>query len=302
MNILKERLMEAIETKNATNNTMEDDITTYVWKGPKEMLNGQKFQDKIKLIDAADEQLIAFYDHCKSMLYSKDVLNPGRYVLIEKIQEDREKCNAELYIRYLEGIYKPEDNRSKKLRRFYLDDLNKYLSTHADQIPPERYKDVYISDIMDDVPMEFSRLTVDLVRNAAKSDLGTINRKPITLNFLVKLGVWFDQDEIKDLNEIDENTGKRRDRIDVVKERLGLKPTVRLKSNDRGLSYRELRSMVKLKNAKFENMTTEQLYVYREKVSYRLEDSCLAQAKMWEEKMAEIEKVAKSRGWSFEEE
>ena len=47
----------------------ESAINNYVWKGAKEYVNGEAIQNEIKLIDATEEQLNTFYDHCLSMLY-----------------------------------------------------------------------------------------------------------------------------------------------------------------------------------------------------------------------------------------
>jgi hypothetical protein len=53
MSILGEKLKEKLAEK-------ANDITTYVWKGPK--VNG--VQEEVKLIDASFEQLRKYYEHC----------------------------------------------------------------------------------------------------------------------------------------------------------------------------------------------------------------------------------------------
>lgn len=294
MNSLKEGLTAAIEAKN-------NDITTFVWKGPKEELNGQKFQEEIRLVDAADEQLMAFYEHCKSMLYSKDPINPGRYTLVDLIQEDREKCNTELYLRYLEGVYMPDQQRSKYPRFMYLQAINKYLSRNSDTYPANTWNELPISEFTDGVPEEFTQIPVNMVMDGCLDKLGKIHKKPITLNFLTKLGVWLTPDEMRDLTEHDENTGKVRDRLEVIKERLGLKPIVRLRVNPTGLSYAELRAMVNLKNKKFSELTTEQLLVLRNRILFLLENHSINCAELWIQQMRNIRMVANSRGWDFED-
>ena len=90
---MKEKLTEAINAKN-------NDVKSFVWKLARNKQTGE--QEEIKLVDATEEQLNRFYTHCMSMLYSEDKLNPGRYVLLDIIKEQREKCNVELFLRDLE--------------------------------------------------------------------------------------------------------------------------------------------------------------------------------------------------------
>ena len=113
---------------NVAEETKRNDVRTFVWKGAKEEINGVKVQNEIRLMDATPEQLQKFYDHCRSMLYnttSKE--HPGRYVLLNMIKEQREKCNTELYLRFLEK----EDllnHRPKYPRINYLQDLRASLN------------------------------------------------------------------------------------------------------------------------------------------------------------------------------
>ena len=115
------------------------------------------------------------------------------------------------------------------------------------------------------------------------------------MNFILILGLWFDADEIKDLSEKDPVTGKMKNRLDVVRERLQLKNNVSLKIDPNGLNYNELRAMLKLRSCRFSDLTTDQLLVLRNKVLFRLEDSCAANAEIWIEKIKEILKTAEAR-------
>ena len=95
MNTLKEKLTEAINARN-------NDVKSFVWKLARK---ADGTQEEVRLVDATPEQLQQFFNHCYSMLYSTDKLNPGRYVLLDIIKEQREKCNVELYLRRLkEGV------------------------------------------------------------------------------------------------------------------------------------------------------------------------------------------------------
>ena len=57
MTILGDALSQAINAKN-------NDVNTYVWKGPKIDLNGHKTQPEVKLIDMDESKLQSCFDHC----------------------------------------------------------------------------------------------------------------------------------------------------------------------------------------------------------------------------------------------
>ena len=82
MTILKDKLTEAINAKN-------NDVKSFVWKKARDKASG--IQEEIRLMDATPEELNQLYAHCHSMLYSTDKVNPGRYVLLDIIKEQREK-------------------------------------------------------------------------------------------------------------------------------------------------------------------------------------------------------------------
>lgn len=295
MTSLKDKYAAAIEAKS-------NDVNSFVWKGPKEDFGEQKIQREVRLVDATDDQLRGFYKHCMSMLYSTNPVNPGRFTLINKIQEDREKCNTELYLRYLENNYHTETDRAKYPRFQYLQDMKKWLSRNTNEVPPANYYDIPITAIVGNVPEEFSRLSIGMVIDGCLDQLDRIVKKPITLNFILNLGVWFTPDELVDLSEKDPETGKMRDRRDVVIERLGLKNNAKIKIDPKGLTYSELRSMLRLKNSRFSELTTDQLLVLRNKVLFILEQEIATHAELWIEKLKQLTKVAEMRGLNLEEE
>jgi hypothetical protein len=92
--VLGDKLSAALESK-------KNDINNFMWKGPRKFVNGKRVQEEFKLMDATEEQLKKCYAHCKSMLYSKDKEDPGRYELINILRDQQLRCTAELYIRYL---------------------------------------------------------------------------------------------------------------------------------------------------------------------------------------------------------
>lgn len=286
--VLGDKFVEAINAKN-------NDIKTFVWKGAKELINGEKVQNEIRLVDATPEQLNKFYAHCKSMLYSNDKVNPGRYVLLDIIKEQRAKCNAELYLRYLEDG-NPENGRDRYSRFQYLQDLKAFLNNNKELFPREVLSETLITETTTGIPAEFSDLSIDLVLDACLDTLGRFEKKHITLNFITKMGLWFEPQEMKDLTEKDETTGKVRDRLEVIKERLNLKSSTKLRLDPKGLNYCEFRAMILLKSKKYSALNTDQLLALRNKVLFRLEEEVAFHASQWETRMDQIRKVAESRG------
>lgn len=286
--VLGDKFVEAINAKN-------NDIKTFVWKGAKELVNGEKVQNEIRLVDATPEQLNKFYAHCKSMLYSNDKVNPGRYVLLDIIKEQRAKCNAELYLRYLEDG-NPENGRDRYPRFQYLQDLKAFLNNNKELFPREVLSETLITETTTGIPAEFSDLSIDLVLDACLDTLGRFEKKHITLNFITKMGLWFEPQEMKDLTEKDETTGKVRDRLEVIKERLNLKSSTKLRLDPKGLNYCEFRAMILLKGKKYSALNTDQLLALRNKVLFRLEEEVAFHASQWETRMDQIRKVAESRG------
>ena len=136
---------------------------------------------------------------------------------------------------------------------------------------------------MDNIPEEFRDVTIENVLDGCLDTLGTFDKRHLSLNFLTKLGVWFTPAELKDLTVKDEVTGKNKDRIKVIIERLRLNPNTQIKVSSKGLSYAELRSMLTLKVKKYSDLTTEQLLTLRNKVLFRFENEIDYHISQWEE-------------------
>ena len=285
MTVLGDKLGEALNAK-------ANDINNYVWKGPK--VNG--VQEEIKLIDANFEQLQRFYNHCNEMLYNSDSKYPGRITLLSIVDDQIKRCRAELLIRWL---------RSEKqyTTTNCLEDLRAIISNNKEQLTQEVIKTYAIGNIMNGLPIEFERIPISLVMDACLDSLGVLDNSHLTLNFIVKMGLWFTQQEMqKPVNEgglykKDPETGKAMDRLEVVSKELRLNPSIVLRIDNTGLSYAEFRSMCRLKRDKYANLTSDQLRLLSNKVLYRFQDQCEMQAKQWQDKIAEILKVAESKGW-----
>ena len=285
MTVLGDKLGEALSAK-------ANDINNFVWKGPK--VNG--VQEEIRLVDADFYQLQKFYNHCNEMLYNKDSKYPGRVVLKDIVQDQIQRCRAELLIRWL---------RSEKqyTTTNCLEDLRAIISNNKEELTQDVIKTYAIGNIMNGLPIEFERVPISLVMDACLDSLGVLDNSHLTLNFIVKMGLWFTpQDMQKPVSEgglykKDPETGKAVNRLEVVTKELRLNPSISLRIDNTGLSYAEFRSMCRLKRDKYANLTSDQLRLLSNKVLYRFQDQCEMQAKQWQDKIAEILKVAESKGW-----
>ena len=285
MTIIRERLEEAIASKKA-------DIKSFVWKGEKKEVNGVLTQEEIRLIDADENQLKKFYNHCMSMLYNQDKQNPGRYLLLNIIKDQIERCNCELFLRWLE-------QEKGKPRFTFLSDVRTILDNNKDSIPDT--KSVPISAIVGGCPDEFKEIPISLIIDGCIDRLGYFNKQHITLSFIVKQGLWFTQQELKDLTERNED-GTIKDRIEVVKERLGLelKPNINLYITPKGLTFGQLKAMLLLRSKKYSELTTDQLKTLRNVILFALSDEVRFHINQWESRITQLKEVAKFKGITLE--
>jgi hypothetical protein len=289
MTMMKEKLTEAINAKS-------NDVKSFVWKFARK---SDGSQDELRLVDATPEQLNRFYNHCYSMLYSNDRLNPGRYVLLDIIKDQRSKCNTELFLRKLESGAICADAKPYP-RHLYVQDIRTYMNAHKEEFPSKELKNISIAACTGGLPREFERISIENVLDGCLDQLGSIDTKHITFSFILNMGIYLTPSEIKEFDEKDKE-GKTRSKLEVVKERLGIKPSVRLIVKPSGLNYNELRAMVTLKPKKYSELTTDQLTVLRNKVLFRLENEVMYHIESWEERMDQIKKVAKYLGVTLEE-
>lgn len=281
--MLKEKLVEAIEAKR-------NDINSFIWKFAK---NEEGSQESIRLVDATPEQLQQFYDHCNSMLYSTDRKNPGRYPLLGIIKEQRNNCNIELFLRKMrEGAY----TNGEGIPRFtYLEIISSFINNNRARFPESELNNIPISTITGGLPKEFGRLSIKAIRLGCLDALGVFDTKHLTFSFIINLGVYLTPEERKEFVEKDEN-GNKRSILEVVKERLNLKPFINLHIKPSGLNYKELRAMLTLRSKKYSELTTDQLTILRNKVLFRLEQEVNNHIDSWEERIRQIKLVAQTKG------
>lgn len=288
MTVIKDKLTEAINAKN-------NDVNTFIWKGKRHKDHSP--QEEIKMMDATEEQLNSFYQHCESMLYNENTKEPGRYTLLKIIQEQREKCNVEIFIRKFETGELCSDGVGYP-RHLYCANLRKFLDSNKAQLPSSEWDTTSIACCAGDLPREFKQISIKSTIEACLDSLGFYDGSHISPKFILSLGVCFTPAEIRELTERKEDGSARRV-LEVAKERLGLRSHIRLNINpNNGLTYTELRAMLDIckKERKYSKLTTDQLVTLRNKVLFHFEDKVKFEAQQWEDRKLQIEKVCEVRG------
>lgn len=275
--LMEEKLKEAIDKK-------QSDINSFVWKGEKELdASGRYKQPEIKMINLSQEDLQKYYDHCKKMLFNQDPSKPGRYLVLERIPEQRDRCGAELFLRYLE--------QNKGMSRFsLLGSINEFQKNNREIL--KIWKPT-IEDVFANIPEEFGKIPLSLVIDGCLDRLGTFNKKAITRNFVLKQGIWLTPTESKELME--EGSGKQR--LEIIRERLNIQDVERLSINSKGLNFTQMRAMLNIKqDRKYMDLTTTQLETLRYRILFNLEENVKEHIAFWERKMEELEIIANYRG------
>ena len=284
MTIIRERLEEAMASKKI-------DVKNFIWKGEKKEINGVMTQEEIRLIDADEKQLNKFYNHCMSMLYNQDKQNPGRYLLLDIIKDQIARCNCELFLRWLE-------QEKGKPRFTFLSDVRTIFDNNKENIPDTT--NIPISTIVGGCPDEFKEIPISLIIDGCIDRLGYFNKQHITLSFILKQGLWFTQQELKDLTEKNED-GTTKDRVEVVKERLGLtKPGINLYITPKGLNFAQLKAMISLRSKKYSELTTDQLKTLRNIILFALSDEVRFHINQWEARISQLQEVAKLKDITLE--
>ena len=257
---------------------MQQDVNKFIWKGNKELdTTGKYIQKEIKLIDMSISELNHCYEHCKTMLYNKDSKNPGRYIVLNIIEDQRLRCGAELLLRYV--------SIEKGIPRFTLvSSLNEWTKNNP------TIKNPLIEDVLSKIPIEFSKIPISLIIDGCLDKLGVFNKKHITRTFILKQGFWLTAAESKEIT--DRFEGKVKDKLEVVREDLRLKEVEKLYPNSKGLNFSQMRAMITLRpNKKYVDLTTLQLETLRNRILFSLEEAVLKHIAAWEERMSQIEKV-----------
>lgn len=277
--MLKEKLEEALKKTN------KEKLESYVWKGKKVKVGDSFVQDEKRLVDSSIEELLRFRTYCEIMLTNQSVTEPGRQIVLKTIKDQRLRCTVELFIRSVETA-------ESGIPRYLLNEQIQTILKHKDI----KAKDSVLSDVSVNCPIEYKDLPLPLIIEGCLEKLGVFNRKHITLAFILKQGVWLTQQELAELTEYDE-AGNLKNRLDVIRERLNIDKNIMFRINSKGLSYSNLRSVLQLTNKKYNELTTDQLKVLRNRILFNLEAEVNQHIKQWETRIKEINEVIDSKGW-----
>lgn len=286
MTIIKEKYKEAEYKRN-------NNISSFVWLFAKDS-NGE--QKSIKLVDATPDQLKSFYTHCQMMLHNNSKRNPGKYVLLDLIKEQREKCTIELFVRKIESGVLCADG--KGIPRFlYCQSLLSFRKKNIEYFTTHDFESSPINLVAGKLPKEFDSLTIGSVMSACLDQLGIFNNRYITSKFIFSLGICLTPKEMIEYSPKKDST---KSRLDIVKEQLGIKPSTILEITSKGLNFTELRALINLHTDNYSHLSTDQLNVLRNKILFRLENKLLSDISNWEKRLDEIRKVAKNRNIALE--
>lgn len=270
MGDLADKLKQAIEKRT---NSMEN----WTWM--------DKNGNSVRLVDMTNEELQHSYNHTLDMLYRKSNFKYGKLEVRKNIQKIHESCNSELLRRYLQYELAVDMFKTNK---DLLDFIMKFKE--ANHVTNEDNITVMFSNL----PKEFETLTIGDLIKACLDTCEPINRKLISNEFIMSLGIWLTEDEKRDLTEYDEN-GKLRPWVEVMKERLFIDGGY-FRVTPTGLNYSELRSLLNLESrSRVSSTPSDTLYLLRDKILLLLDNDLEYHIKKWEGLKEQIEKVAESR-------
>lgn len=274
MSDLGDKLSKAIEKRN-------NDINSWTWI--------TKNGDAVRLIDMDADELQKCYTHALDMLYRTTNYKFGKYEVRKNIHRIYNSCNAELMHRFIQHELNTE---IFKTNRDILDYVNKFKEVN------HFTNDDSITNMFDGLPKEYETLTIGDLVKACLDSLEPINRRLISNEFIMSLGVWLTDEDKKDLTEYD-SQHKLRPWLQVMKERLFIDGGF-FRVTPSGLSYPELRSLINLESrAKVSTVPSATLRLLRDKILLMLDQDLEYHIKKWSDLEHKIEEVAKYKGWEL---
>ena len=274
MSDLADKLTQAMEKRN-------NNINNWTWVNK----NGES----IKLLDMTQDELQKVYNHTLDMLYRKTNYKFGKLEVRKNIQKIHRSCNAELLHRYIQHDLTIDIFKTNK---DILDFINKFKEVNGVT------NDDSITLMFSNLPKEFETLTIGDLLLACLDACEPINRKLISDEFIMSLGIWLTEDEKKDLTEYDEN-GKLRPWIQVMKERLFIDGGY-FRVVPTGLSYSELRALLNLEQrTRVSTVSSGTLALLRDKILLLLDNDLEYHIKKWNTLKSQIEGVAAYNGWEL---
>ena len=231
------------------------------------------------------------------MLRNDDPKHLGRYNVLEEINKEIEKCNVELFLRYLENKYLVRDNYNPTPRFKMMIAIKEFIKNSNEEAESRGinldWKTLSVNHLRNgNFPTEFQDVNISDALEGCIDQLGAFNKQHLTMTFITKMGLWFTKSEE---NELKGNSNM--EKLKSAKERLNLPSKLVLRFSEKGLSYHEMRAILTLpKKQKYSDMTTEQLVTLRNKVLLRLSKEIDSHIYSWKRLQKQIELVAKSKG------
>lgn len=269
--LMETRLKEAFSKK-------QNDINNYIWKGPKVKVGDEFKQETIKLVDCSIDQLKEYYNYCDKMINNSSKKTPGRKMMLEIIQDQRNRCNTELFLRWL--------NKENQISRFSFMNV---IMTFFKNNPNLDKNSLVLDNIIGQCPYEFKNLPVTMVLDGCMDTLGLFLKKYITVSFILRQGVWPSESERKELP-------KQKLTPEFILNYLGVNPKHKVRLNSKGLSLEQMKAMVSLRNKKYSEMSTLQLETLRNRILYALESEITFHIRQWENRKKQIQRVLESKG------
>ena len=288
--VLGDALKKAIDAK-------KNDYSNFVWKGEKKKEGDKYVQDNEKIVDMTPERLKECWEHCERMLRNDDPKHLGRYNVLEEVTKEIEKCNVELFLRYLENKYLVREHYNPTPRFKMMVAIREFIKNSEQEAEARGisldWKTLPITHLSEGgFPAEFQDISISDALEGCIDQLGAFNKQHLTMTFITKMGLWFTKQEENELKATS-NT----DRLKLAKERLHLPSKLVLRFSEKGLSFHEMRAMLTLpKKQKYSDMTTEQLVTLRNKVLLRLSREIDSHIFNWKRLQRQIELIAKNRG------
>lgn len=277
--LMQQRLKEAFDKKR-------NNINSFIWKYEKVYTDNGVTQESVKLVDCSVGELKRLYEHCNSMLNSKSRNHPGRYEMLNIIADQRNRCNTELFLRWLQ--------KENQITRFSFMNV---IMTFLNNNPNVDRKELVLDNIIGKCPYEYKNIPVDMVLDGCMDTLGLFYKRYITTSFLLRQGVWLNE---KEKNELITNSKSITPQL--ILEILKVDPkkhTVDI--NPKGLSLEQMKSVISLRNKKYSEMSTVQLETLRNRILFALEKEINFHISDWKHKKRQIEMVLKSKGVSVDE-
>jgi hypothetical protein len=279
---------------------MTSAIETYIWKDKRLTKNKEEKQVSYRLIDTDEYTLNSMYKHCKDMLYSTDPNHLGRIIILEEIKKQLNYCGAELALRYFKEL-KDINNQYIYTEENLLSDLRTWVKVKQSN---EIQRDSFYLDELIQVPSYIKKVNTSDLILACRDALPIFDHSKITFSFIYKLGIYFTEKELQNLN-IHLSTSTLKDKILEIKHQLGLYDENPININPSGLSEAQFRDMIRMKKfknfkkCKYSELSTSQLETLRNKVLYALEERIMNQISIWQTLMKQIEEVAEYKNYQL---